>query len=111
MATEKKAAAPKAGTILEIGNYRVKASFSTELRDCTPGAIEVLGSKKKDTGVWVRIRLNDKQVLLIDAGEMAAHHNDGRANIFVEPTVEENSTAALRADLKIGVAAGQVIYN
>lgn len=102
--------AKEAGVILEVGKLRIKANFSTELKDCTPGAIEVLGSKKKETGVWCRIRLHDKQVLLIDSGEMAAIHNDGRANIFTEKTVEEDSTAALRADLKIGIQGGQVIF-
>lgn len=94
---------------LRIVRFRRDAEFAQNLRNCPAGPFEITQSKVKDTGNWLVILLADKQVLMVDAGSLAADHIDGKGNIFTD-TPEEGKSCELRADLKIGIRAGKVIY-
>jgi hypothetical protein len=94
---------------LRIVKFRRNAEFASALKNCTAGSFEILQNTVKDTGNWLVIKLADGQVLLIDAGSLAADHVDGRADIFTD-TPEEGKDCELRADLKIGIRGGKIIY-
>ena len=94
---------------LRIVKFRRSAEFAQNLKNCVAGSFEILQSKVKETGNWLVVKLSDNQVLLIDAGSLAADHVDGKGDIFTD-TPQEGKTAELRPDLKIGIHAGKVIY-
>lgn len=94
---------------VRIVKFRRSAEFAQNLKNCVAGSFEITQNKVKDTGNWLVIRLADNQVLLVDAGSLAADHIDGKGNIFTD-TPEEGKSAELRADLKIGIHGGKLIY-
>lgn len=112
-AAEKKAQAAAlaaAGTTVKVKKYRHALTFIQDMPDMAPELFKFLGQRVKETGAWLRIQFSNGKVTVIDAGQLAAMHNEGVAKIFVEAKVSEDSDATLLPTLKIGFLKGELRF-
>mgnify|MGYP007069467854 CR=1 FL=1 len=111
-AAKKAAEAAKASTATKviIGKITRRAHFAADLNDCIPSSPVILGSRLKETGNWLTIGLEGGQVLMVNSGELAAMHNDGKAKIFEEAKLEEGAEGTFLPNLTIGIKAKELIF-
>lgn len=105
----KAAAAAKASAqTVKVGERRINATWSSNLKNCLEGDFTVLKQHPKGSQVWLTIGLADGQRLLIASGDLLDRHLTGTKIFDGEPV--EGTECPLREGLKIGIRDGNVTF-
>lgn len=107
MKKEEAAKAASAQTI-KVGERRINATWSSNLKNCLEGDFSILKQHPKGSQVWLTIGLADGQRLLIASGDLLDRHLTG-TRIFAEDPIE-GQECPLREGLKIGIRDGNVTF-
>lgn len=93
---------------IKVGERRINATWSSNLKNCLEGDFTVLKQHTKGVQVWLTIGLSDGQRLLIASGDLLDRHLTGTKIFDGEPV--EGTECPLREGLKIGIRDGNVTF-
>lgn len=107
-AKAKEAAKSSTSQTVKVGERRINATWSSNLKNCLEGDFTVLKQHTKGVQVWLTIGLADGQRLLIASGDLLDRHLTGTKIFDGEPV--EGQECPLREGLKIGIRDGNVTF-